>query len=70
MGLPASPRLEPDKREVVIRWARPKWPGRAKPSVFWRPHTQPSFYIPWDTVARRMPELVGPFKGDPGTSGW
>ena len=58
---PRPPRLAPDSREVVVRWAGVEVARTRKAVRVLETSHPPSFYLPWDDVAR---ELLQPAAGD------
>lgn len=57
---PRPPRLAPDTREVVIRWGATEVARTCRAIRVLETAHPPSFYIPWDDVAR---ELLQPASG-------
>ena len=49
---PRPPRLEPDTREVVVRWGDVDIARTRRAIRLLETAHPPSFYIPWDDVAR------------------
>ena len=50
---PRPPRIEPDTREVIIRWGDVEVVRTRRAVRVLETSHPPSFYIPWDDVARR-----------------
>ncbi len=51
---PRPPRLAPDSREVVVRWAGVEVARTRKAVRVLETAHPPSFYLPWDDVARHL----------------
>lgn len=53
---PRPPRLAPDTREVVVRWGRLEVARTRRAVRVLETAHPPSFYLPWDDVARHLLE--------------
>lgn len=56
---PRPPRLQPDNREVVVRWDNIEVARSKRAVLVCETAHPPSFYLPWDDVARQFFEPAG-----------